>query len=122
MFDIVHLVDLRRAYFLSCFILCFGLTAFANSDARSPPENRRSPIRVRSTLTIFDDLEAIRASSCTTDTPCFLLTGNPLVCARVLDVRFLRSEHDDVSLVDNRTYGSQRSYGRQRPRTSCCTS
>ena len=34
---------------------------------------------------------------------------NPLAGARVLDVLFLRSEHDDDSRVDNRTHGGQRS-------------
>ena len=35
---------------------------------------------------------------------------NPLADARVLDVRFLQCEHDDVSLVDSHTHGSQQSF------------
>ena len=46
-----------------------------------------------------------------------LACWNPLTCARVLEVRFLRSEHDDVSFVNNLTPGGQQNFWRQRPRT-----
>ena len=59
-----------------------------------------------SNFTVFVDLQPARASSCHHRYALPPRHRNSLASAHVLDVRFLRSEQDDVSLVDNRTHGS----------------
>ena len=106
-FTIVHIL----AYFLSCFILCFGVhESLPHFVSRWPPGNWRSVIHVRlvephmfcgSRTRLSVQLHHKHALP--------PVHPNPLASARVLYVRFLQSEQDDDSLVDSRTHGGQRS-------------
>ena len=75
-----------------------------------------------SNLTLIVDLEPACASNSTTNTPFLLLFGFFRPILTVLDVRCLRSEHNDVSLIDYRTHGGQRSFDVSVQAASCCTS
>ena len=124
-FNIVHLLgpprEPPRANFLSCYV-CLNLTAltiFPYSASHWPPENRRCWTRGYHFFRCSRNRLCVQLHQKHTLSP---VLRNQLANTRVLDIRFLRPEHDDVSLIEMSHARNPTVCCRQRPKTSCCTS